>query len=175
MPITIWLGAASNWFSFSSQRFQPSLALVNVVGLTTTLLSGRVTHPEQDWLPMSIPQTYLISAPSTEGLVGVVSIAHLAFLFPPFLGFHPAHPITGMSTRESRPTRASVSSSWIGNLTLAAAFHLTAGCCNKPDRPLRLWLAGSRLEKEVTAFRRPQANYSGSPAATKLLYEPNDC
>src|SRR5579883_2752859 len=85
MPIMIWLGAASNRLSFSSQRSQPSLALAKVVGLTTTLLSGRVMHPEQDWLPISIPHTYLISAPCPSEAGGVVSIAHLVFLTPPSL------------------------------------------------------------------------------------------
>lgn len=85
MPIMIWLRAASNRLSFSSQRSQPSLALAKVVGLTTTLLSGRVMHPEQDWLPISIPHTYLISAPCPSEAGGVISIAHLIFLTPPSL------------------------------------------------------------------------------------------
>ncbi|WP_236601866.1 hypothetical protein [Ktedonobacter sp. SOSP1-52] len=86
MPITIWLGSASKRLSLSSHLFQPSLVLAKVVGLTTMLLLGRVMHPEQDWLPMSIPQMYLISALSTEEEVGVVSIAHLVFLTSPSLG-----------------------------------------------------------------------------------------
>src|SRR5260370_36619164 len=73
----IWLGGASNWFSFSSQICQPSLALANVIGLSTTLLSGRHMQPAQDWLPISIPHTYLMVAPSEEGADGVILIAHL--------------------------------------------------------------------------------------------------
>jgi hypothetical protein len=62
IPMRIWLGGASNRLSFSSQTCQPSLALAKVIGLTTTLLSGRQIQPAQDWLPISTPQTYLIVA-----------------------------------------------------------------------------------------------------------------
>src|SRR5437868_5389941 len=78
----IWLGGASSWFSFSSQICQPSLALAKVIALITTRLSGRHMQPAQDWLPMSIPQTYLMVASSSEGADGVLFIAHLlSFLF----------------------------------------------------------------------------------------------
>lgn len=164
MPITIWLGTASSRLSFSSHIFQPSFALANAVGLTTTLLSGRVMHPEQDWLPMSIPQTYLISASLLEEAAGVVSITHLDFFGLPLPWSPPrCHLSPGKVERETRRARASVSSSWIGNLAQATAFHVTSGCCNKPHRPLRLWPTGSRLEKEVTAFRRPRAATQALP------------
>src|SRR5579883_1897152 len=79
----IWFGGASSLLSFSSHTFQPSRALAKVVGLTTTLLSGRVMHPEQDWLPISIPQTYLTSAPEASEADAVVSIRHLIFCVLP--------------------------------------------------------------------------------------------
>src|SRR5260370_21827206 len=86
IPMRIWLGGASSWLSFSSQICQPSLALANVIALITTLLSGRHMQPAQDWLPMSIPQTYLMVASSSEGADEVLLIAHLLFLpFPSHL------------------------------------------------------------------------------------------
>ena len=48
--------------------------------MTTTLLSGRQMQPAQAWLPMSIPQTYLMGASSSEDVDAVVLIAHLPFL-----------------------------------------------------------------------------------------------
>src|SRR5258708_7575736 len=81
----IWLGGASNRLSFSSQICHPSLALAKVIGLATTLLSGRQMQPTQDWLPISTPQTYLIVASSAEEADGVVLITHLlllGFTFP---------------------------------------------------------------------------------------------
>ena len=43
----------------------------------------------------------------------------------------------------------------------------TAGCCNKPYRPLRPWWTGSRLIQEVTVQLPEQATSQnfGSPAA----------
>src|SRR6266699_2022961 len=43
----------------------------------------------------------------------------------------------------------------------------TAGCCNKPYRPLRPWWTGSRLSQEVTVQVSEQATSQnfGSPAA----------
>jgi hypothetical protein len=37
-------------------------------------------QPAQDWLPISIPHTYLMVAPSEEGADGVILIAHLLLL-----------------------------------------------------------------------------------------------
>src|SRR5260221_3795472 len=68
-------------------------------------------------------------------------------------------------------------------------FRETAGCCNKPYRPLVPWWTGSRLSREVTVQVSEQATSQnlGSPAAStsisskriiprraipKLLYEP---
>jgi len=48
--------------------------------LTTTLLSGRVMQPAQDWLPRSIPHTYLIIGSSCEDISSVVFITHLLLL-----------------------------------------------------------------------------------------------
>src|SRR5256885_3626990 len=76
----IWLGEASNWLSFSSQTCQPSLAFRKAIGSTTTLLSGRMTQPEQDWLPISIPHTYLIVVSSLEEASSVKLISHLPLL-----------------------------------------------------------------------------------------------
>jgi hypothetical protein len=72
-------------------------------------------------------------------------------------------PFTSVSERETRPARASVSSSWIGNLAQATVCRVITGRCNKPRRPLKLWPTGSCLEKEVTAFRRPQAATEALP------------
>jgi hypothetical protein len=44
-------------------------------------LSGRQMQPTQDWLPISIPQTYLMTAPSEEGADGGIVMAHLLFSF----------------------------------------------------------------------------------------------
>jgi hypothetical protein len=79
IPMRISPAGASNWLSFSCQICQPSLALAKVIDLMTTLLSGRQMQPAQDWLPISIPQTYLITAPSEEGAGGGIFIAHLLF------------------------------------------------------------------------------------------------
>jgi len=104
---------ASNWFSFSCQICQPSLALANVIGLSTTLLSGRHMQPAQDWLPISIPQTYLMVAPSEEGADGVLLIAHLLllhFTIPVhFLAsfFGVVTPFTAASEKPDQPGRAS--------------------------------------------------------------------
>src|SRR6266540_4212991 len=77
----IWLGVASNCISFSSHTFHPSLVLAKEVGLTTTRFSGPQMQPEQDWLPTSIPQTYLMVTSSSEDETdGVVLIAHLLLL-----------------------------------------------------------------------------------------------
>jgi hypothetical protein len=120
IPMRICPAGASNWFSFSSQICQPSLALAKVIDLMTTLLSGRQMQPAQDWLPISIPQTYLMTA-SSEGAGGGIFIAHLLFSFM----FHPCsfpsiilrrRSFFRRGKRETRPARASVSSCWIGNL-----------------------------------------------------------
>src|SRR5258708_28953008 len=81
----IWLGSASNWLSFSSQSCHPSLALAKEIGLTTTLLSSRRMQPAQDWLPMSIPQTYLIDISSGEHVAAAVFITHLLSCVSPSL------------------------------------------------------------------------------------------
>src|SRR5438270_12924353 len=81
MPMRISPAGASNCFSFSSQICQPSLALAKVIDLMTTLLSGRQMQPTQHWLPISIPQTYLMTAPSEEGAGGGIFMAHLLFSF----------------------------------------------------------------------------------------------
>src|SRR4030088_2077100 len=122
----IWLGGASSWFSFSSQICQPSLALVNVIDLMTTLLSGRHMQPAQDWLPISIPQTYLITASSEKEADGVLFIAHLLSLhFPsPFPSvILRRRSFSRRGQREPRPARASVSSCWIGNQAMRLTFE----------------------------------------------------
>ena len=47
----------------------------------------------------------------------------------------------------------------------------TAGCCNKPYRPLRPWWTGSRLFQEVTVQVSEQATSQnfGSPAASTSI------
>lgn len=87
IPMPIWLGAASKWVSFSSHAFHPSWVRALVIGLTTTLLSGRLTQPDQDLLPMSISQTYLVvTSSSGEEADGVVFIAHLLLVTLSILG-----------------------------------------------------------------------------------------
>src|SRR5215831_13906529 len=104
-----WLGGASNWVSFSSQICHPSLVLAKVIDLSTTLLSGRQMQPAQDWLPIAIPQTYLMTTPSGEEADTVLVIAHLLFLH----GLISAHFLASffLSTRASekpdQPGRAS--------------------------------------------------------------------
>src|SRR6266516_2557597 len=95
----IWLGGTSKRFSFSSQVCQPSLALANMIDLSTTLLSGRQMQPAQDLLPMSIPQTYLMVAPSSEEADGVLLIAHLPLLHFPSLSFS----VTEASEKPDQP------------------------------------------------------------------------
>src|SRR6266487_7206261 len=67
---------------------------------------------------------------------------------------------------ETRPTRASVSSYWIGNLTGYSSFQKWPGCCNKPHRPFLPCWAGSRLRKEVTVFLQASSANPGSPATS---------
>src|SRR2546421_1875522 len=105
----IWPGGASSWLSFSSQICQPSLAFAKVIGLITTLLSGRQMQPAQDWLPISIPQTYLMVASSSEEADAVLLIAHLLSLACSILSFSPGATFH-RGQREARPARASVSS-----------------------------------------------------------------
>src|SRR5712692_8617792 len=88
----ISLGTASKWVSFSNSTSQPSFALAKVTGLTTTLLSGRHTQPAQDWLPTSIPQTYVMGASSCEEPDVVWLMFHLLVLAEPFLCFSPVWP-----------------------------------------------------------------------------------
>ncbi|GHO90069.1 hypothetical protein KSF_001170 [Reticulibacter mediterranei] len=64
----------------SNHTFHPSLVLAKAIDLTTTFLLGWQTQPEQDWLPMSIPQTYLIAASSSEDADEIVLITHLLLL-----------------------------------------------------------------------------------------------
>src|SRR6266699_349207 len=87
MPMRICLGTASNRLSFSNNPSQPSFALAKATGLSTTLLSGRHTQPEQDWLPTSIPQTYLIGISSCEEPDVVWLMFHLLVLGEPSLRF----------------------------------------------------------------------------------------
>jgi hypothetical protein len=91
-----------------------------VIGLTTTLLSRRQIQPAQAWLPISIPQTYLIDASSPEEVDAVVLIAHLLFLAFTMAVQHLGAQLH-RDQRETRPPRASVSSCWIGNLASAAS------------------------------------------------------
>src|SRR5260370_35632883 len=61
-------GLASSCLNRSSNTFHPAFVLAKSSGLTTTCLLGRQIQPEQDWLPMSIPQTYLmITSFSVDG------------------------------------------------------------------------------------------------------------
>ncbi len=83
----IRLGVASNCVSFSSHTFHPSLVFAKSLALTTTRFPGPQMQPEQDWLPTSIPQTYLIvTSSSEEETDGTVFIAHLLLLVLSMLG-----------------------------------------------------------------------------------------
>ena len=79
MPITMCSGLAPSCLKRSSKTFHPCFVLAKSSGLTTTCLLGRQIQPEQDWLPMSIPQTYLITT-SGEDDNAVVLIVHLLLL-----------------------------------------------------------------------------------------------
>jgi hypothetical protein len=167
----IWLGGASNWFSFSCQICQPSLALANVIDLTTTLLWGRQMQPAQDWLPISIPQTYLITDSSSEGADEVLFIAHLLSLHFPSLSISWRHSPTSflLSLRRARnPTNPGERQLMLDRQSsLAVDFREVVGCCNKPYRPFLPWWTGSRLFREVTVQLAEQATSQdfGSPAA----------
>src|SRR6266487_5438991 len=106
MSMRICLGTASNRLSFSNSTSQPSFALAKVTGLTTTLLSGRHTQPEQDWLPTSIPQRYLMGVSSCEEPDVVWLIFHLLVLGEPSLWFSPVRPFD-LDQRVRNPTDSS--------------------------------------------------------------------
>src|SRR5260370_33073235 len=113
----IWLGAASNCASFSSHTFHPSLVLAKSLDLATIRLSGPQMQPAQDWLPTSIPHTYLIvTSSSEEDADGVGLITHLFCLLSPSLSISSGAAEHRLSERETRPARVSASSSRIGNL-----------------------------------------------------------
>src|SRR6266700_4195121 len=78
-------------------------------------------QPAQDWLPISIPQMYLMTAPSEEGAGGGIFMAHLLFSFMLRSCSFPRIILRRRSflrrgKRETRPARASVSACWIGKL-----------------------------------------------------------
>ena len=146
-------------------------------------------QPEQDWLPISIPQTYLIVTSSVEEADGVV-------LLTPFLLCDFPHPWTFYlmlldiaEARENPDQRgASVSSYRIGNL----ARRVPKGTSRELQQALSTLCAplgrGAVSRRRVTVQILEQATSQslGSPAAhtsilsrrlslwdyTKLLYEP---
>src|SRR3989440_10680734 len=81
MPMRISPAGASNCFSFSYQICRLSVAMAKVSALMHALSSGRQMQPTQHWLPISIPQTYLMTPPSEEGAGGGIFMAHLLFSF----------------------------------------------------------------------------------------------
>jgi hypothetical protein len=72
-------------------------------------------------------------------------------------------PVTVINQRETLPTKANVTSYWIGNLPSGVLWE-TTGCCNKPYRPFLLWRAGSRLLKMVTVREQATGCDLGSPS-----------
>src|SRR5215472_16334851 len=144
----IWLGAASNCSSFSSHTLHPSQVLAKSLGLTTTRLSGLQMQPEQDWLPISIPQTYLIvTASSEEEADGV------ALITPLLLGDFP-HPWTfslmllDIAEARENPDHPGRASAHTGSAISPREFpKAPPGSCNKPSRPFVPWWTGSRLSK----------------------------
>jgi hypothetical protein len=120
IPIRIWLAGASSWVSFSTNTCHPALALAKVIGLTTTLLSGRQMQPAQAWLPMSIPPTYLMGASSPEEVDALVLIAHrlfLAFTIPLHHTRYKAAPRSARTpTKEARVSAHAGSAIWLRRL-----------------------------------------------------------
>jgi hypothetical protein len=116
--MTICEGTASSRFNRSSKTFQPSLVRAMVIGLTTVSLLGRMMQPEQDWLPISIPQTYCMLASACSEDKRVVFISHLLCLDGPIPGLRPSVlPCHRDQSARSPATKANVTSYWIGNLT----------------------------------------------------------
>jgi hypothetical protein len=96
---------------------------------------------------MSIPQTYLMLASSSEDADVVWLILYLLLLGDTILAFASRCSLAPGSTSEKpEPTeRASAhagSAIWPGGSCVR-----TAGRCNKPHRPLRPWRTGSCLSK----------------------------
>jgi hypothetical protein len=87
------------------------------MGLTTISFFGFIMQPEQDWLPISIPQTYLTLSSDCSEDSWVVFIFSLLCLDDPSLELDlRCCPVTALNQREARPTKANVTSYWIGNL-----------------------------------------------------------
>jgi len=60
-----------------------------------------MTQPEQDWLPISIPHTYLMIPSSEEEDNDVVFMLHLPLLALTIPGrYYPAQPVTGTELSE---------------------------------------------------------------------------
>src|SRR5712692_3791866 len=132
----ICLGTASNRVSFSNNTSQPSFALAKVTGLITTLLSGRHTQPAQDWLPTSIPQTYLMGASSCEEPDVVWLMFHLLVLAEPSLRFSPVRSFD-LDQRARNPTDQGERQLILdGQSSLAALVCEPQDARNKPHRPL---------------------------------------
>src|SRR5712692_5215191 len=151
-------------------------------------------QPAQDWLPISIPHTYLMVAPSEEGADGVILIAHLFCFISASLSISWRHSSASLPLflqQARNPTNQGERQLMLDRQSSPGGlvFRETAGCCNKPYRPLVPWWTGSRLSREVTVQVSEQATSQnlGSPAAytsissrrfiprraiPKLLYEP---
>ncbi len=147
MPMRICLGTASNRLSFSNSTSQPSFALAKVTGLTTTLLSGRHTQPAHDWLPTSIPQTYLMGASSCEEPDVVWLMFHLLVRAEPSLCFSPVRPFD-LDQQARNPTDQSERQLILdGQSSLAACVRVPLDARNKPHRPFEPQWTGSSLSK----------------------------
>ena len=124
-------------------------------------------QPEQDWLPISIPQTYLIvTASSEEEADGV------ALITPLLLGDFP-HPWTfslmllDIAEARENPDHPGRASAHTGSAISPGEFpKAPPGSCNKPYRPFEPWWAGSRLSQEVTVQQAKQAPSHDSGSLT---------
>ncbi len=133
------------------------------MGLTTTSFFGRMMQPEQDWLPLSIPQTYLMLASACSEDKRCVFIFSLLCLDDPIPG--PRLPVLPSHRNQSARSPAHQGER---DLILDRQSSPedpsgeTTGCCNKPYRPFLLWRAGSRLLKVVTVREQATGCDSGS-------------
>ena len=123
-------------------------------------------QPAQDWLPISIPQTYLMTTPVSGG--SGYRPSHRTPALPSWA--YPSPLASRRSSfrqgeRETRPTRASVSSCWIGNQAkrLTNERHLTVATSRIDPLGPGGRGAVSSGRSLFSELNRPQAKTSALP------------